>query len=125
MTGENLGSTESLDGLSSSPRSSIFLDSYLHHDGEKLVPSRRGDDDDDKTKVEEAGPTGVRLHEFVELIPPLVARYKGLPRRDDGTGPLSKPVLDLLGYVLLSRMLRAGLPIRSRVVKPCFLTCSV
>jgi hypothetical protein len=96
MTGENLDSTASLDELSSSPRSSIFLDNYLLHDGEKSDPSRGGDD-----KIAEETVQTVRLQEFVESIPSLVARYNCLPRCDDGTGPLSKPVLDLFRYVFV------------------------
>jgi hypothetical protein len=93
MADENLAPAASLDDLSCSPRSSILLDSYpLHNRDKPDDPSCDENDHDDPRPV-------VRLHDFLESIPSLIAHYKALPRCDDGTGPLSKPILDLFGYV--------------------------
>jgi hypothetical protein len=87
-TDENVAPTPSSDELSTSPRSSILLDSYLllHDREEKPDPSC----DDEKVPA-------VRLEDFIESIPSLVKCYKALPRCDDGTGPLGKPIQDLFG----------------------------
>ena len=95
MPDENLAPAASLGALSSSPRSSILLDTYPLHDCEKPDdPSSSGGDYDNQH-----GRRPVRLEEFIESIPSLVEHYKALPRCDDGTGPLSKPIQDLFGYV--------------------------
>jgi hypothetical protein len=92
MTDENLAPAASLDDLSSSPRSSILLDIYPLHDRDKP-----DDPSCDESNHHDRRP--VLLHDFVGSIPSLVTHYKALPRCDDGTGPLSKPILDLFGYV--------------------------